>query len=242
MTPTSIYRVMMTSLVLMALVAGVQIASAAQGTPAPVFAICGIIPSNSGTPLPVQPTMDAHDLADDEIEFDLLFIDLMIPHHESAVVMAQVALERSDRPEIRELAAAIIGDQTAEIAQLQEWRDAWYPGATEQPMSHLTELFNEFESGMMDMGDMQSGEMAGMDLGSALVTMCNAPEPFDLAFIDEMIPHHASAIEMANVGLENTVHPDLKELQLQIIDAQQTEIDQMTNWRTDWFGDATPTS
>ena len=242
MTPTSIYRVMMTSLVLLALVSGVHLASAEQGTPAPVFAICGVIPSDAGTPVTDPHSMDTHEHADDEIEFDLLFIDLMIPHHESAVVMAQVALERSDRPEIRDLAEAIISAQTTEIAQLQEWRDAWYPGAAERPMSDLLEYFNEFESGMIDMDTMSTGEMAGMDLGSALITMCNAPEPFDLAFIDEMIPHHASAIEMANVGLENSVHPELKELQLQIIDAQQGEIDQMTGWRTEWFGATTPTS
>ena len=240
MIPTSIYRMMMTSLVLLALFAGVQLAEAAPGTPTPVVAICGIIPSGAGTTVAGQTSMDTHEHADNEIEFDLLFIDLMIPHHQSAVVMAQVALERSDRQEIRDLAEVIITAQTAEITQLQAWRAEWYPGASELPINHLLDLFSEFESGMMDMDDMQSGDMAGMDLGSALISMCNAPEPFDLAFIEEMIPHHQSAIEMANVGLENTVHPELKELQLQIIDAQQSEIDQMSAWRAEWLDMATP--
>jgi uncharacterized protein (DUF305 family) len=51
----------------------------------------------------------------------------MIPHHQSAIVMAQVALEESENPEIKELARNIVSAQKREIEQMQEWRREWYP-------------------------------------------------------------------------------------------------------------------
>jgi uncharacterized protein (DUF305 family) len=58
---------------------------------------------------------------------DRAFIDAMIPHHRSAIEMAQVALEESENPKIKELAENIVSAQQEEIEQMQEWREAWYP-------------------------------------------------------------------------------------------------------------------
>jgi uncharacterized protein (DUF305 family) len=60
-------------------------------------------------------------------------------------------------------------------------------------------------------------------------------EPFDKAFIDAMIPHHQSAIEMALVAREKSKNPQIKELAENIISAQQTEIEQMKQWREQWY-------
>lgn len=62
--------------------------------------------------------------ADDQ--FDLRFINAMIPHHEGAVTMAQDALNKSKRPEIKKLAQEIITSQQKEIAEMKQWRKAWY--------------------------------------------------------------------------------------------------------------------
>jgi uncharacterized protein (DUF305 family) len=59
-------------------------------------------------------------------EYDKRFIDAMIPHHESAVEMARDAQSKTQRPEIMQLAKAIIDAQTGEIAQLKQWRSQWY--------------------------------------------------------------------------------------------------------------------
>ncbi len=59
--------------------------------------------------------------------FDRAFIDAMIPHHESAIEMAGVALDESENPEIREIAGAIVEAQETEIAQMRGWRQEWYP-------------------------------------------------------------------------------------------------------------------
>jgi uncharacterized protein (DUF305 family) len=58
--------------------------------------------------------------------FDHAFIDAMIPHHASAIEVGQVAETRAGRQEIKQLAAAIVADQAREIAQMEQWRDAWF--------------------------------------------------------------------------------------------------------------------
>lgn len=61
-----------------------------------------------------------------DAEFDLRFINAMIPHHKGALTMAQDALNKSKRPEIKQLAQAILTSQRKEIEQMQRWRQAWY--------------------------------------------------------------------------------------------------------------------
>jgi uncharacterized protein (DUF305 family) len=51
---------------------------------------------------------------------DKLFLPLMIPHHEAAIPMAEAVLQRTDRPEVRQLAEAIANSQQAEIQTMQE--------------------------------------------------------------------------------------------------------------------------
>jgi uncharacterized protein (DUF305 family) len=51
----------------------------------------------------------------------------MIPHHQSAIEMAQVAHRQSDNPKIKKLAEDIVEAQTREITQMEGWRQQWYP-------------------------------------------------------------------------------------------------------------------
>jgi uncharacterized protein (DUF305 family) len=57
---------------------------------------------------------------------DAVFMAMMIPHHQGAIDMAMLALERSNRDEIKQLANAIITSQTAEIATMNGWLKDWY--------------------------------------------------------------------------------------------------------------------
>ena len=63
---------------------------------------------------------------------------------------------------------------------------------------------------------------------------------FDRAFIDAMVPHHESAIEMAKAAKEAGLsQPDLVRVANDILATQQTEIEQMKEWREEWFGSST---
>ena len=70
--------------------------------------------------------MMSQDLGAKDADFDLRFINAMIPHHEEAVTMAQDAATKSTRPEIKKLAQDIISSQQAEIKQMKQWRQDWY--------------------------------------------------------------------------------------------------------------------
>jgi uncharacterized protein (DUF305 family) len=59
--------------------------------------------------------------------FDKAFIDEMIPHHESAIAMSEVAREQTQDPEIRGIAEDIVSAQKREIEQMRQWRQQWYP-------------------------------------------------------------------------------------------------------------------
>lgn len=59
-------------------------------------------------------------------EFDREFLEQMIPHHEMAIMMAQMLAAATERPEMRELAGNIIASQTREIELMRSWLDIWY--------------------------------------------------------------------------------------------------------------------
>jgi uncharacterized protein (DUF305 family) len=143
---------------------------------------------------------------------DRYFAEMMIPHHQGAVDMAEMALERSERPELRELSEQIITSQKAEIAELEEALDGELEGVESEGMGMSME--------MMGMG---------MDHG-----MLGSAQNFDLAFIDMMILHHEGAIVMSDVELERGENPGMQELAREITAAQEQEIAQMREWRTAW--------
>jgi uncharacterized protein (DUF305 family) len=179
-------------------------------------------------------------------QFDLMFIDMMIPHHASAVAMAQVALSRAEHPEIRTLAEDIIASQSAEIEQMRSWRDQWHPDAPAMPMMDMEQM-------LAMMGDMPGsmmgtpGAMPGpggmgmmIDMEQEIARLCATTERFDLVFVEAMIPHHQMAVMMAQVATMRAEHPELQALAQTMIDDQQREITQMQVWRSAWSGEATP--
>lgn len=79
----------------------------------------------------------------------------------------------------------------------------------------------------------------GGDSGSDASAMPSGDE-FDRAFIDAMVPHHQSAIAMATAAKEAGLsQPDLVKVADDILATQQLEINQMKDWRGEWFGSST---
>jgi uncharacterized protein (DUF305 family) len=146
---------------------------------------------------------------------DKAFIDAMVPHHQGAIVMARVALENAEHEEIRELSRNIVSTQQAEIGELKAIKKEEF-GTSNVPM------------------EMSSEQMRGM--GMMMDPQSLAEEnPFDRAFIDAMIPHHRSAIEMAKVANQESENPRIKELAGNIVSAQKAEIEQMRRWQEQWY-------
>lgn len=166
----------------------------------------------------------AMDLGPADANYDLRFIDAMIPHHQGAVKMANVAQQKSKRPEIKNLADEIIKAQNQEITQMKQWRTAWYPKAGDKPMAYDAKMGH-----MMAMSPQQKqAMMMSMDLGTT-------DAEFDLRFINAMIPHHEGAVVMAQDALQKSQYSEIKKLAQAIIEAQKGEIQQMEQWRKAWY-------
>src|SRR6266581_9057720 len=58
---------------------------------------------------------------------------------------------------------------------------------------------------------------------------------FEQSFLQQMIQHHRSALEMAKLASDHTKRPELREFAEKMVAAQQQEIDQMTQWLNEWF-------
>lgn len=164
------------------------------------------------------------------VDLDQAFIDMMVPHHESAVEMARLAQDRAEREELRALADEIITAQDAEISQLKAWRMEWFGNDTTPPMDAMPLLPGMSMPGMEGM----AGMAGPMDMTVDIERLRTA-DPFDLAFIDAMIAHHESAIEAAEIIREATQRPELQTLADDIIEAQRREIEQMETWRQEWY-------
>lgn len=165
------------------------------------------------------------DLGPADAEFDLRFIDSMIPHHEGAVIMAREVLQKSKRPELKKLAQEVIQAQDKEIKQMKQWRTAWYPQAPSTPLAWHAQMGHS-----MAMTEEQIKAMRmDMDLGAA-------DSEFDKRFIDAMIPHHEGAVVMAKDAVLKSKRPEILQLAKNIVNSQEAEINQMQQWRKAWYG------
>ncbi len=153
---------------------------------------------------------------------DKHFIEQMIPHHEGAVAMAKMALEKSNRLEIKTLATAIIDSQTKEITDMQGWYKEWF--GKDVPKG---------STGMMG-GGMMSG--SGMHMGGQedMEALENATD-FDRAFLEAMIPHHQMALMMVRMLEAGTNRPEMIQLAKNITVSQSKEIQDMQEWYTEWY-------
>lgn len=159
-------------------------------------------------------------LGQQDASYDQRFIEMMIPHHEGAIMMAKDALEHANKPELITMAHDVISSQEKEIDQMKAWGVKWYGEGK--------------PSRMADPGGMMKHMSAMNDL--MLKNLGQKDHDYEDRFIDTMITHHQGAIKMAGDALGKANHPELKRMAQAIIDAQKAEITQMEQWRKQWYG------
>ena len=176
------------------------------------------------------------DSSDDDV--DGAFVTQMIPHHESAIEMAELAQEKGEHPQIIDLATNIVSSQSKEIDTLNEILGRLYGGSMDS-QDHGDLGMSE---SMMDMGmDMGMDMDMDMDMGMGMdMESLETAKSFDREFIDQMIPHHQGAIRMARFELREGKDQEAKSLAMEIVDAQAAEIEQMNAWRKEWYGVPSP--
>jgi uncharacterized protein (DUF305 family) len=143
------------------------------------------------------------------VPFDRAFIDAMVPHHRSAIAMAETAqTEGLASPKLNMIVVDIVDSQQKEIDQMLAWREQWYGSRKLDPNAGKELGMSMAEMGMAhDSGDMK---------GSSGVV--------DQMFASMMTDHHKGAIAMARMALERGEHPEIKTLARAIIAAQEREV------------------
>lgn len=143
---------------------------------------------------------------------DVMFAQMMIPHHEQAVVMSDYALENTSTPEVLALAEQIKAAQQPEIEQMTSWLEEWGVPVM---------------SGMDAMGAHGGHGMSGMLTDEQLDELANATDAdFDALYLAYMIDHHEGAIDMAD-DVADSQDPRVAALAAAIIEAQRAEIVEM---------------
>ena len=129
---------------------------------------------------------------------DIMFAEMMIPHHEQAIEMSDFALKNSTNPEVLALAQEIKDAQAPEIEQMKSWG----------------------VSSMAHMGHMMDGMLSDEEM-SALAAASGSE--FDRLFLEGMIKHHEGAIDMAEMVIDSK-NAEVAALANAIIEAQRAEI------------------
>ncbi|WP_328822438.1 DUF305 domain-containing protein [Micromonospora rubida] len=145
---------------------------------------------------------------------DVMFAQMMVPHHRQAVEMAELADTRAADAEVKHLAVQIKGAQGPEIATMTGWLTGWGRPVPPDGPGH----------GMPGMDHGMPGMMSDVDL-TKLAGATGAE--FDRQFLTMMIAHHEGAITMAREELAKGANADAKAMAQRIVTAQQGEIDAM---------------
>jgi uncharacterized protein (DUF305 family) len=169
--------------------------------------------SGSGHTGQQQPAPSASASADavGHNDADIQFAQGMIPHHQQAVEMAELAATRAANPQVKDLAAKIATAQAPEITIMSGWLTTW--GAP-MPSPESGHDAHGSMPGMMSDADMAGLEKAG-------------GAEFDRMFLDMMIRHHEGALRMATTEQQQGQQPDAKALAKKIEADQTAEIAQM---------------
>ena len=133
---------------------------------------------------------------------DIMFAEMMIPHHEQAIEMSELAFANTTNPDVLALAEQISGAQEPEIEQMKSW-----PGV--DAMGHAGHTM----AGMLDENEM---EMLRVSTGA----------DFDRLFLEGMIKHHEGAIDMAEMIIDSA-NQEVAKLGSSIIASQEAEIQAM---------------
>ena len=134
---------------------------------------------------------------------DVMFLQMMIPHHQQAIDISDLALTKGEDAELLALAKNIRDEQAAEIVKMKAWLDA--AGAD------------------LEMDHGASHSMSGMLSDSELAALEKAPgKSFDVLWLKGMTGHHTGAIDMAAM-IENAKSAEIKSFGEGIVASQSAQ-------------------
>ena len=149
-------------------------------------------------------------------EFEIMYVNQIIPHHQGALEMAQAVVDRAPNQEVRDAAARIIEDQQREIEDLTTFLNDTY-GQEVKPDERMA-----MDSSMME-------QMASAD-----------PAMAEKMFLLGMREHHETAIEMGEIALEKAESEEILSQAENMVSSQRAEQDEFAGYLREFYGIEAP--
>jgi len=169
---------------------------------------------------------------------DVGFAQDMSVHHQQAVEMAGWERDHSTDPVLTQLASDIETTQNSQVGRMQGWLDLW--GAAQLPlggqyMAWMSEPTHDHGGGVA------VTTMPGMATAADLAAMRAATgKDLDITWLQLMLRHHEGAVGMLQYAADHAAVPQLRNLAAQMLKAQTSEIDYLTQLLTQRGGQPLP--
>jgi uncharacterized protein (DUF305 family) len=141
---------------------------------------------------------------------DVMFLQMMIPHHEQGVSMVALAKDRAASADLRMLAAAIESTQATEAGTMKDWLNEWGEPLTAPPDAHTG------HGGMRRTTPEEISRLEGL-----------RGTEFDQRLLNVLIAHQDDAVQMARWESGSGAHRDVKDLAGRIEKSRVAQIDMM---------------
>ena len=174
-------------------------------------------PATAAPETPSTTSASEEPIAEEHNDADVMFAQMMVPHHEQAVEMSETLLAKEEVPaEVADFAQQVIDAQGPEIERINAMLEAWgqEPMMESGGMEGMDHGSGAGMSGMMSEEDMQALEDAQGTEASRL-------------YLEQMTAHHEGAVEMARDQVEQGQNPQAVALAQDVIEAQEAEITEM---------------
>jgi uncharacterized protein (DUF305 family) len=144
---------------------------------------------------------------------DVMYLQMMLAHHEPSAGLLALGRSRATRPDVRAMAAEFETARAAETTMMTGWLEEWGQPLTADadPAVHAGH-----GAGLHALGATEIAELAAM-----------SPQEFDLAFVNVLIGHQHGAVELARMETAGGANPEVKELARRTDEAVRAQIQQM---------------
>ncbi|MDH2429003.1 DUF305 domain-containing protein [Sphaerisporangium sp. TRM90804] len=139
---------------------------------------------------------------------DVMFLQMMIPHHRQGIEIVRLAAARAKDPEVRTLASAIEVTQDGEVRRMTAWLRSW-----DQPLAAPSDA--HAHHGGMPRSDRRQ------------IAALGTTDEFDRDFLNLLLAHQDDAVQMATVEAANGAHPQVRDWATQVERSREAQIEQM---------------
>jgi uncharacterized protein (DUF305 family) len=138
---------------------------------------------------------------------DVMFLQMMLPHHAQGLAIVRLASSRPIRGDVRNLAAAIEATQSAESATMAGWLTAWRQPSTVPDAAHASH-----------------GGTVGTSAAEINRLAMTPDATFERDFLNLLLAHQDDAVQVARMETGAGIHPDARNLAERIDRSRSAQI------------------